>query len=181
MLEQLLSLLGLGRVTLVDDSGDFQEVQFTEGSVGSARTRITDRIRRLTEFGFTSVPPLDSDAVVLRRNAERGKSLVLATSHRPSRPRGLKAGDTAVYDVRGAIIRLTADGIEIDAAGQAVTVTNATQVRCECDIYTTGDVISRADAVPVSLNALRDAYDLHDHPPVATGASWGSGPPDRQV
>jgi hypothetical protein len=62
-----------------------------------------------------------------------------------------------------------------------VTVTNASKVRCTCDIETTGDVVARADGKAVSLGALHDTFNLHNHPPVAAGGSWGSGPPKPQA
>jgi hypothetical protein len=66
---------------------------------------------------------------------------------------------------------LTADGITIDAAGGLVTVTNASKVRCTCDIETTGDVRCRADGQVVSLGDLHDAYNAHKHTGVQAGSA----------
>ena len=182
MKEWILNLLGIGRSSLIDDSGDVQLIQVTEGAIGSGGSdRVTDKVMRAGEFGLASVPPNGSEVVILRRNARRGQPIIIATGHRASRPTGLRPGDSGIYDVRGAHILLTEDGIEIDAQGQQVTVVNASRVRCECDIETTGDVISRCDGQQVSLNALRDAYDEHDHPPVAGSTSWGTGPPNLEI
>jgi len=174
----LLNLLGIGRVTVVDDAGDLQLLQVTEGAIGTGRgDRVTDQVRRVTEFGFSSSPPLGAEVVVIRRNGERAQSIAIATSHRPSRPRDLSPGDVVVYDVRGRMIRLTEEGIEVEAAGGPVTIRDAAKVRCECDVETTGDVTARVDGKRVSLAKLYDAYQFHSHPPVTAGASWGSGPP----
>lgn len=182
MMARLLNLIGIGRMTLIDDTGDVQLVQMTEGTAGNGLAdRVTERIKRITEYGFASSPPADTDVVVLRRNGDRGLGLAIATSHKASRPKNLPKGDVWIYDLRGHAVKMTAHGIEIDAAGDQVTVTNASRIRAECDIETTGDIISRCDGQSVSLNALRDAYDVHDHPPIAAGASWGSGPPNDQV
>jgi phage gp45-like len=178
MIERLLNLLGIGRSTLADDSGDLQVLQVTEGATGGGgEDRILEKVRRVTEFGFASVPPDGAEVLMLRRNGLRTQSIVIATSHRPSRLKNLKPGDAALYDVRGAKITLTEDGITIDAAGGQVTVTNASKIRAECDVETTGDIISRADGDRVSLNALHDAYNQHDHPPTAAAGKWGMGPP----
>lgn len=182
MIGRLLHVIGLGRLTLVDDSESVQLGQVTVGTLGIDQAdEVFDKVRRVTEYGFTGVPPDDTDVVMVRVNGQRAGSVIIATSHKASRPTSLKVGDVAIYDNRGRSIKLTADGITIDGGGDMVTITNASKVRCECDIETTGDVISRADGTPVSLNDLRDAYDAHDHPPATAGASWGSGPPNEQV
>lgn len=182
MMARLFSLFGVGRATLVDDSKPVQRIQVTEGAKGQGGSdRITDQVPRMSEYGFTSALPDDAEVLVIRRNGERANGIVIATQHRASRPTDLEAGDVAIYDVRGRVIKLTSDGVIVDGADGLVTVKNATKVRCECDVETTGDLISRADGQRVSLNALHDAYNLHDHPPVAGGGQWGSGPPDRKV
>ena len=178
MMGALWRIVGIGRVTLADDAGDVQRLQITEGAIGTGGDdQVTSEVMRAGDFGFAAVPPLGAEALMLRMAGQRSHSFVISTSHRPSRPRDLSPGDAVVYDVRGRQIRLTADGIEIDAAGGAVTVRNATKVRCECDIETTGDVVARADGNRVSLAELHDAYNLHNHPPAAAGGTWGSGPP----
>lgn len=182
MMQRFLNLIGIGRATLVDDSGDLQVMQVTEGAIGGGMTdRITDKVQRVSEFGFSSVPPIDSEVLVIRRNGERALSIVIGTSHRPSRPRDLKAGDTVIYDERGRKISLTEDGIEIDGAGGPVTVINATKVRCECTIETTGDVVANVDGASVSLTKLAKAYNAHVHPPLVLGQQWGSGPPNLKA
>ena len=108
----LRDLIGIGRVTLADDTGQVQELQITEGAAGQGfADRVLDKVRRVGEFGFASVPPLGSEALLLRRLGQRALSIVIGTSHRPSRPTGLQPGDTGIYDVRGAKVMLTAEGL----------------------------------------------------------------------
>lgn len=178
----LLSLLGIGRATLTDDCGEVQLVQVTEGARGTGGTaRVTDKVARVTEYGFVSSLPDGAEVIVIRRDGERAKPLVIATQHRASRPTGLDAGDVWLYDQRGRAVKLTADGIEIDGAGGTVTVTNADKVRCECDVETTGDVVARCDGQRVSLTGLHDTYNQHKHPPTAGAGTWGAGPPAPQA
>lgn len=179
MLDKLANLIGIGRVTLLDDTGELQELQVTEGANGQGfADRVIDKIRRVSEFGFASAPPLGSEALMLRRGGDRSRSMVIGTSHRPSRPRDLKPGDSGIYDVRGAKVMLTADGLVIDCAGLPAVIQNAstitlkaeTSVRIEAPtVECTGDIVSRADGAQVSLNALRDAYAAHKHTAVQTG------------
>lgn len=164
------NLIGIGRVTLADDSGDVQQLQVTEGAVGRGfADRVVDKVARVIEFGFASVPPLNSEALMLRRSGDRSKSVVIGTNHRPSRPKGLKPGDTVLYDVRGAKVQLTADGMLIDCAGLAAIVQNFASLTVKGDLHVTGDVVSRSAATAVSLNGLRDAYAAHKHVGVQTG------------
>lgn len=185
MTSRLHSLFGIGSVTLADDSGDMQRLQITEGTAGQGiAARIMDRVRRVVEFGFASVPPLGSEALIARRSGERTQSMVVGTSHRPSRPRNLMPGDTCLYDVRGAKVLLTANGLLIDCAGLPAIIQNSTIVTVTAtdrivldapDVECTGnfkaDKLLTGDGTPVELGALRDAYNSHHH----TGVAPGSG------
>jgi len=169
----IANILGIGRATLVDDDGELQLVQVTERAFGAGfADRVLDKVRRVTEFGFSSVPPPEAEVLVIRRGGDRSHSLVIATSHRPSRPRGLQSGDVCVYDIRGARILLGPNGIEVDGGGRPVTVRNTPKVRLEADLLeVTGDVVSRADGARVSLNGVRDAYHDHKHTGVQAGTA----------
>ena len=201
MLEALARLVGFGRATLVDDDGEVQLVQVTEGAAGTGFTdRVIDRVRRVSEFGFASVPPLGSEVMMLRRGAERSQSVVVGTSHRPSRPRGLKPGDTGIYDVRGAKVMLTEDGLVIDCAGLPAIVQNCPTITLKATekvvvdapgaeftgdlvangtISAAGEITARTGGTSAALGALHDAYALHKHGLVQAGTGT-SGPADRQ-
>lgn len=190
MMRELLNLFGVGHATMVDDDGEVQKLQLTEKAAGSGfKDRVTDKVRRVMEFGFTSVPPIDSEVLVIGLLGDRSGRIAIATSHRPSRIKGLKPGDVALYDVRGAKIVFSEDGLQIDCAGLDAVIENCTtltikaseKVRIEADqLEVTGDVVSRADGTSVSLNALRDAYHAHKHTGVQTG-SGSTGLTDRDV
>jgi phage baseplate assembly protein V len=113
------NLLGIGHVTQVDDSQEIQRIQVTEKAQGTGfADRVTDKVRRIMEFGFTSVPPLETEVLVLRRDGDRSQAMVVGTSHRPSRIKNLEAGDTVLYDVRGSIVKLIQAGVLIESAGK---------------------------------------------------------------
>ena len=179
---RIANAIGLGRLKLLDDTGPVQMVQVDQGAIGPDNARrLLDRVRRVMEFGFVSSPPVGTEAVLARLGGSRTLSLVIGTNHQASRPRDLQEGDSALYDVRGARVWLTANGIVIDGAGMPVTVQNTPKVRVVADLVeVTGDVVSRADGTRVSLNALRDAYDAHKHPGVTPGVST-TGTTDHAV
>jgi phage baseplate assembly protein V len=177
----LLNMIGIGRATLVDDAGDQQLIQITEGARGDGgHDLVTDKVPRVTEFGFTSVPPVGSVMMLLRRSGDRARSFIFGSHHAASRPKGLKPGDTAIYDVRGARVQLTADGLLIDCAGLPAMVQDFSTLTVNGDIHCTGDLISRSTGNAVSLNALHDAYAIHKHTAVQTGTGV-SGPIDKPV
>ena len=184
----LANLLGIGRAKVIDDTGDLQLMQVTEGAAGSGfADRVLDKVKRLTEFGFSSVPPIDSEVVMIRRGGDRACSLVIATSHRPSRPKNLKPGDVALYDVRGAIIKLTEHGLEIDCAGLEAKLTNCSKVTLDAPdvvltgtLHVAGEITAMTGGSAVGLGALRDAYNAHHHTGVTTG-SGSTGGTDHSV
>lgn len=195
MLDTILRLFGGGRVSLVDDDGDVQRVQVTEGSVGAGvADRIMDKVLRIAEFGFASVPPLGSEVITFRRGGDRAQSVVVGTSHRPSRPRGLKPGDTGIYDVRGAKVMLTENGLVIDCAGLPAVLQNASTVTVRASekilidapkaeftgsVSAAGEITAHTGGTAAALGGLRDAYALHKHGLVRAGTDT-SGVTDRQ-
>lgn len=180
----LENLVGLGVVSDVDDSGEVQQLQVTERAAGSGFIdRVLDRISRLFAFGFTSVAPLGSDVLMLRRGGDRNCSMAIATSHRASRPKGLQPGDSAMYDVRGIIIKMTADGLEISAAGLPIIIHNASkltldvpEVECTGTLKAAGEITALTDGAEAALGALRDTYNDHDHGGIVRGSARSDKP-----
>jgi phage baseplate assembly protein V len=157
------------RVTATDDTGTVQKVQ---AQVNAFELR--DQTPRLAEFGFTSRPPAQSDAVLVFLAGDRSNGVVIATGHQSSRPKNLAEGEVMLYDLWGKHVYLKADGsIEIDAKNGPVVVNNATQVtinastkircvtpRLEC----TGDIIDNCDSQSHTVKNMRDLYNEHGHP-----------------
>lgn len=177
--KRIAHMLGIGRIRTVDDSGALQLVQVDHGALADG-DRITDKVPRLVQFGMVSHPPAGSEVIILRVAGNRSTGVALATNHQPSRLRNLNAGDSALHDVRGAYLWLTEDGPVIDAAGLDIVIRNAAtvtivasdKVRIEAPrLEVTGDVVSRCDDDPVSLNTLHDAYNAHRHGGVQAGSS----------
>lgn len=173
MMDRILHMIGLGRVTLVDDTKDVQRLQISQGSSGSDDGEsLTDHVPLIGTFGLVSNPPENAEIALVRLGGLRSGTVAIGSNHRPSRPTGLKPGEVKLYDQHGAYVFLSVDGIVIDAAGKNVTVQNVdtltvkatTKVRLETSkVETTGDFVSRCDGTSVSLNALKDAYAAHKH------------------
>ncbi|MDE3106519.1 MAG: phage baseplate assembly protein V, partial [Acidobacteriota bacterium] len=120
---RLQLLVGVGRVTLVDDTGTVQMLQLKLGAL-----ELRDRTPRLADFGFTSNPPAGSDAALLFVGGDRSNGVAIATGNQIYRLKGLASGDVAIYDSRGQSIWLTPQGIVVNGAGLPLTVNNTPTV-----------------------------------------------------
>lgn len=165
---RVLMALARGLITTVNDAGG---VQFMQVKLNALETG--DNRQRMAEFGLTSNPPINSDAIVLFLGGDRSNGVVVATGHQPSRPKNLAPGETMLYSQDGKYVYLTASGgIVVEAKNQAVTVNDATLVtinaatkvrmvtpRFEC----TGDIVDNCDTTGRSMAAERTIFDGHNH------------------
>lgn len=162
---RIASMLGVGRITAMNDSGDTQSVQYqTPLEVASAN--------RLAEFGFSSGLPVGTDVVLAFLGGDRSNPVVIATNHQGYRHADLQSGETVMYNQWGLHIKLTEKGIVIDAKGQDVTVNNAKNLIATVTeqvklitpkLLVTGDVIDNCETNVKTLKQLRDAHNEHDH------------------
>ena len=118
--------LSIARAILrvVDDTMPIQAVQV---DLLSGETR--DRVERMQEYGFTSVPLPGCRGIALFVGGDRSHGAVIATEDNRYRKKGLDAGEVAIYTdegdsiylKRGRIIQITAaNGVVVNAP--AVTV-----------------------------------------------------------
>ena len=149
---RLLYVVGRGEVTLVKDSGAAQTMQVRRGSAG-----VQDNMPRLAEYGFQSVPPVGSDAVVLSLAGSSSDAVVIATGNQQFRLRNLGNGEVAISDDKGQRVHLTAFGIHIVAAG-TLTI-DATALVVNADTTFNGTVQANGHAID----------DTHQHGGVTTG------------
>lgn len=108
---KIFLLIGRGVVKTVTPTTGTQGVQV----VALDNETISD-IERLEEYGFTSVPLAESEAVIGFPNGNRDQGIVLCIGDRRYRPTNLASGEVSVYDNNGSKILLKADGsIEIES------------------------------------------------------------------
>lgn len=165
IMTRIANMLGIGRVTGLDDSGDAQKIQYqTPLEVASAH--------RLVDFGFSSGLPVGSDVVIAFVGGDRSSPVVIASGHQGFRYTGLNAGEVVVYNQWGMSILLTESGITVEAVGKDVTINNARNITASASgmakfitpqLMCTGDIIDNCETNTITLKQLRDAYNDHDH------------------
>lgn len=170
------SIIGRARVKFVDDSGSVQKMQVLMNGIETPDNRF-----RVAEFGMTSNPPIDSDAITLHVAGDRSAGAVIGTNHQPSRPKGLQPGETMLYSEDGKSVYLTASGgIVVEAKGQDVAVNGARNVTWNCSgvfkivapggiqfvaptVTSTGDMQDNVDTNPHTMAQMRTIYNGHKH------------------
>jgi phage baseplate assembly protein V len=168
---RVLLAVGRGKVGPVVDTGTVQTMQVTLGPL-----EVRDGTPRIAEFGFTSNPPIGSDAVGLFVAGDRTNGVVIGTNHQQSRPTGLASGESKMYCLDGKFIYLTAGGgISVFANGEPVNVTGATTVTITASeeviadtpiLKCTGDIIDNYQTNTKTMAVMRQDYDEHGHPVV---------------
>lgn len=179
----LMNSFGRGRIKLIDDSGPVQKAQVQFGALETV-----DGVPIPHDFGFTSNPPIDSDAFAGFLGGIRKNGMVIAVGSQKYRMRGLKSGEVAIYDSLGQSVYLSAAGIVINGAGLPMTVNNtpvvtvnaATKVVLntpELDvsgkINAGGDIQDNVSTNAHSMAQMRTIYNSHTHP--VTGIQTGLG------
>ncbi len=181
---RLQLLVGVGRATLVNDSGAVQMLQLKLGAL-----ELRDRTPRLAEYGFTSNPPSGADAALLFVGGDRSNGVVIATGHQTYRLKALASGDAAIYDSRGQSVWLTPQGIVINGAGlpltvndtPIVTVNASTQINlqtpkvsCSGDLAVAGSVVAQGDISDhgtKTMAGMRSVFNGHNHDDPQGGAT----------
>jgi phage baseplate assembly protein V len=128
LLQRIQMVVSRAVVTLVDDAKGVQAMQLS----GLADEVIEDA-ERLQDYGFTSVPFPEAEAVVVFPGGLRSHALVVAVGDRRYRLKGLAEGEVAIFDDQGQSVILKRAGIRLETpfaieavAGEAFRITAPT-------------------------------------------------------
>jgi phage baseplate assembly protein V len=123
ILRRLALIVGHGRITIGDDSGQaqVQQVQFSD-------RELQDDIPRVAEYGFTSMPLVGCQALVVFVGGERSNGAIVGTHDERHRMRNLQPGEVAIHDDLGQSVYITRAGIVVDGGGKPITFQNAPSV-----------------------------------------------------
>ncbi len=101
-------MVGRAVIKAVGDGSICQTLQIT-----ALKGEVLDGVERITEYGFTSHPHPGAEAVVLAVGGNRDHAVVIAAGDRRYRVTGLAAGEVALHDDQGQVVKLSRTGIEI--------------------------------------------------------------------
>lgn len=155
-----------GVLNLVKSGSDIQQVQVS----GLADETIQD-LELMQQFGFTSVPPAGTQAVVIPLGGKTTHGIIVATENGSFRVKNLKNGEVAIYDSSGSTIILKNNrviDVECDAynvkcktyqvtASDGATI-NGDLTQADGSFSTSGDVTASGD---VSANGT--SLSTHKH------------------
>jgi phage gp45-like len=96
------------RVVEVDDSKSQQKIDLK-----GLKNEKPKKIWRPQEFGSTSVPPADSDGVIVQMGSRSDRTLYYDGGHEKYRPKNTPEGCKAIFNMHGDIIRVFKDSSDV--------------------------------------------------------------------
>lgn len=149
MLDGLKRMITKALVSAIDDSTTMQLLKLKLDD-----SEVMEDVERIQNYGFTSHPPKNSEAVVGQVCGIKDLLVALVVDSAANRIKDLLEGETAFYSKFGQIIKHKADG---------TTEINADKVVFKCDVEFEGS----AEALGVDLA-------VHKHTSPAGGGSTGT-------
>ncbi len=172
-------------VWMVDDSTKLQQVQV---SLQADEVRIAERFQ---QYGFSSVPLSESEAVLLFPAGLRDHVLAICVDDRRYRPTDRPAGEVGLYNHLAIYVRLKNDGsievlanTKVDITAPEVIVHASTKVRLETPLVEMpGDLTVSGNTTcsgTVQGNTVRTAAGIqlgtHVHSGVTAGGANTGAP-----
>lgn len=143
-----------GVLHLVKSADNIQKVQAS----GLADETLQD-VELMQHFGFTSVPPANTQAVILPIGGQTSHGIVIATENGSFRVKNLQGGEVAVYDESGSSIVLKKGRlIEIDC--DVLKIKAASKVDISSPLVKTDQVFIAQGDVKAGSISLKS----HKHP-----------------
>ncbi len=152
-------------VWMADNSTKLQQVQV---SMQADEVRIAERFQN---YGFSSVPLSESEAVLLFVGGLRDHAIAIAVDDRRYRPTDWIEGEVGIYTHEGDYLRLkngriveVVAGAAVDVTAPDVTVHAATKVRLDTPMLEcTGEIKDRCDSDGKTMEQMRNTYNTHTH------------------
>lgn len=161
------SLLSVGRGTikLVYDQFKMQMAQ-----VSLFAGEIRDKVERMQQYGFTSVPLPGAEATVVSISGNRDHTIIIATDDRRYRIKNLKGGEVAIYTDEGDSVilkrnrnmELNTQNLTINAS--TVVTVNSPNLNVTGNISAGGFIKDLSTGAGVTMQAMRATFNSHTHP-----------------
>jgi len=95
-----------GFVTMVNDGLKTQKLQ-----VGIYAGETQDDVERFQNYGHTSVPLKDSEAIIFSVGGDRSHAVCICVNDPERRLKDMQPGESALYDDQGQFVKIARDGI----------------------------------------------------------------------
>jgi phage baseplate assembly protein V len=128
-------MVGRAVLSAIDDTAKVQTVQ-----ASTLADEVADKVERFQNYGFSSVPLPEAEAVVLSVGGLRSHMICIGVEDRRHRPQGGEPGEVTIYDDQGQVIRLKRDGIEITSAMPVKITAQMVEVTADQVKVTSNDV-----------------------------------------
>ncbi len=154
--------LAAGRavLTALQEGGARQFVQFE-----ALKGEVKDRVERVQQYGFNSVPLAGATVIFLSLNSNRDHPVATNVDDHRYRPTDWKPGDSGMYTFNNCKVHLQADGKTLEIVVDDVVIKATNKVRVESPIFEcTGDITDHCDDQGISMREMREIYDGHVHP-----------------
>lgn len=115
-------MFGRGRIKTGNDTGPVQILQ-----VQLSPLELKD-LMRAAEYGFASNPLPGCHAIAVFVGGDRSNGVIVATNDQLHRLKNLQPGEAAIYDDQGQSVWIKRGGIEVNCAGNPLTIVNASSV-----------------------------------------------------
>lgn len=112
---RISSLICKAVIQSVKNSGDLQIIKLSllaDESISG--------VDRISEFGFSSVPPSGSEAIVLFPSGSRSNGVIIATDSSQYRLKLTENGSVAIYNQNGDYVKLNKNKITVIANSVAI-------------------------------------------------------------
>lgn len=114
---RVFGMIDRGVLTLVNDSLARQQLQ-----IKTLDSEVSSEVDRWQNYGHTSVPPANSEHLVVALNGSRSNLAVICAEDKSVRLKGLKTGDSALYHLEGHFFKLTEKGV-LEGIGDDLNLT----------------------------------------------------------
>ena len=148
--DKVMNMIARGVLAAVDDGNGVQVL-----SLSLLAGERKDNVERFMEYGFTSVPTGEAEAIVIFPGGDRSAGVVVALDERGSRMTGLAAGEVAVYTNEGDSIVLKRNNeIEVTTRRLVINAEETVEINAQQDvtITTPSRVLVRAPLLRVEGN-----------------------------
>jgi phage baseplate assembly protein V len=154
LLRKLARKILRGIVSLTYDDTGIQRVQ--------VKTLNGDvyELPRVQQYGTTSNPHNDSEAVVLMTDESNG--IVIAIDDRRYRLTGLAKGEVALYDDLGSKVHLQRGGNILVQCSTKITL-DVPEIHATGNITADGEILDKSKGSGITMSQMREVYNGHDH------------------